>query len=133
MIETKAKVWYIWQCEWFRLSELCNVIDSDWCEHIVHLTIWVIQDNANLKISMIQANMKVKLSWQCQWFRLMWTSCSQNIVNDSSLFWMHSTLYNVCEAGWCECRVQFTMSVVSGSCESLVHFTMWVIQTDVNL
>jgi len=54
-------------------------------------------------MSMIEADVKVKFTLQCQWCRLNWTS---------------SSLYNVSDAGWCEC---------------LVNCSMWIIQADMNV
>jgi len=54
-------------------------------------------------MSMIQADVKVKFTLQCQWCKLMWTS---------------SSYYNDSDAGWCE---------------RLVHKKLLMIHADVNL
>jgi len=48
-------------------------------------------------MAVIQADVSIWFTLQCEWFRLVWTS---------------SSLYNVNDSGWCT---------------RIAHFTMWVI------
>jgi len=73
-------------------SSLNNVNHSGWHERIVLLI-----------MSIIQADVKVKFTLQCQWSRLIWTSSSLCNISDS------------------------------GRCKRLVHFKISVIHADVNV
>ena len=71
---------------------LYNLNDSGWCKRLFYCTNWLIQDNV-----------KVKFTKQCEWFELMWAS---------------RPLYSMSDSVWCE---------------RLVHFTVALIEADVNV